>query len=224
MSLLLPLCYMISTAKLKKQVGFDYKITTIISFGLLVQTVAIFCKLMTEKSSFFFNAFTKMLPGAFTSFLVWICLKQTKVFSVICGFGTTLVFNFLYLYVLRVLPKSFTLGEGAVVMQGVTLFLFNAFLQLPSHYVSYESSTNELDTMKPVLQIGLLGIFVLISLIHLIPILQRWILFYPLLLSFVGLMIALPDPKMMPQIYVLIDFMMKDNERVIFLSFLRKIP
>lgn len=215
MGLLLPLCYMISTAKLGKQVGFDYKITTIISFGLLVQTVAIYCKLSTEKSSFLLNAFTKLLPGAFTSFLVWICLKQTEVFSMICGFGATLLYDFLYFYVLKCLPKSFTLGEGAVVMQGVTLFLFNAFLQLPSYFMRNEIVlTTELSTMKPVLQIGLLGILVLITLIHLIPLLQKWILFYPLLLAFIGLMIALPDPHNVPQIYILIDFMMKDNERV----------
>lgn len=214
MGFLLPLCYMISTGKLGKQVGFDYKITTIISFGLLVQTVAIYGKLVTEKSSFVFNVFTKLLPGTFTSFLVWICLKQTVVFSTICGFGTTLLYDFLYFYVLIKFPKSFTLGEGAIVMQGVTLFLFNAFLQLPSHYMTNAILTTELSTMKPILQIGMLGILVLIAMIHLIPLLQKWILFYPLLLSFIGLMIALPDPNNVPQIYTLIDFTMKNNERV----------
>uniref|UniRef100_A0A336KFT3 dolichol kinase n=1 Tax=Culicoides sonorensis TaxID=179676 RepID=A0A336KFT3_CULSO len=215
LSCLLPLCYMISTGKMYKQVGFDYKISTIICFGLMVQTVGIFIRLMSEKSSFIFNVFTKFLPGAFSSFLVWICLKQTEIFSMICGFGATLIYDFMYLYVMKVLPKSFTLGEGAIVMQGVTLFLFNAFLQLPSHYVKYETLIGELNIIKPVLQIGLLGLLIMIVMIHFDPLLRKWILFYPLLLSFVGLMIAIPDPKNVPQIYTLIDFMTKDNERML---------
>lgn len=215
MGFLLPLCYMISTAKLGKQVGFDYKITTIISFGLLLQTVAIYCKLFREKPSFLFNILTTSIPGIFTSFLVWICLKQTEVFSMICGIGTTLVYNFLYIYVLQKMPKSFTLGEGAVIVQGVTIFLFNAFLQLPSYYMKNEIvRTTELNTMKSILQIGMLGIFLLITITYMIPLLQNWILFYLLLLSFIGLMISIPDSHNVPQIYTLIDFMTKDNERV----------
>lgn len=215
MGVLLPFCYMVSTAKLGKQVTFDYKITTIISFGLLVQTVAWYLRLLTEKMSIAFNVLATLTPGIFTSFLVWICLKQTEFFSIICGIGTTLFYDFLYFYVLKRLPKSFTLGESAIVMQGITLFVFNAFLQLPSYYMKNGSiPTNELGTMKYILQIGLLGILILITMIHLVPLLQHWILFYPLILSFIALMISIPDAYNVPQIYTLIDFMTKDNERV----------
>lgn len=215
MGVLLPFCYMISTAKLGKQVTFDYKITTIISFGLLVQTFAWYIRLLTEKMSIAFNVLVTLTPGLFTSFLVWICLKQTVFFSIICGIGSTLFYDFLYSYVLKRLPKSFTLGEGAIVMQGITLFVFNAFLQLPSYYMKNGSiPTNELGTMKYILQIGMLGILILMTIIHLVPLLQNWILFYPLLLSFIALMISIPDAHNVPQIYTLIDFMTKDNERV----------
>lgn len=211
---LLPLTYMINTAKLNKQVDFDFKITTIISFGLMLQSTEIYCKLACERNSKILNALTKLLPGAFTSFLVWICLLQEVPFSMICGFGSCLLYDLLYVYLMKALPRSFTLGEAAVVTQGIVIFLFNAFLQLPSYWIGEEILEKEMDKMKPVLQIWLIGLMSLITLIHFIPLLRRPFLIYPLLILFAVIMIALPTPDRMPQIYCLINIIVRDNERV----------
>ncbi|XP_063696125.1 dolichol kinase [Culicoides brevitarsis] len=217
LSFLLPLCYIISLGKLEKQTFFDYKITTIISFGLFLQTLAIYYSLFTDRFNFISNGLLHLSPGLVSALLIWNCMRQNYVFSIVCGLCTTILYQALYYRVMKCLPRSFTLGEGAVVVQGLTLFLFNAFLQLPSIYYtgkSPQTQTTEMASMTPILQIGLIGILLLVIAIHFVPLLQKCVFFYPLLLSFIGLMIALPDSHGMPQVYSFVGFFIKDMERI----------
>lgn len=138
---LIPLSYMINTFNKGNVVHFDYKLTTIHAFGLLLQTVEIYFKLATDTRNVPLNILFKVMPGLFTSFLVWICLKQDIVFSILSGMSVLMLYNSLYFNVIRKLPKSFTLGEAAIVLQGTTLFLFNCFLQLPI-YLQSPPTTN----------------------------------------------------------------------------------
>lgn len=127
----------------------EYKISTIICFGLVLQTIEIFLKLVLDGINISIKFITKILPAACTVFLLWYCLKLNFTFCLGSAISTTFFYNFMYYYLLRACPKSFTLGEAAIVVQGFTLFLYNVFLQLPS--ISEPANLNQ--TLNLILQV-----------------------------------------------------------------------
>lgn len=63
--------------KHKPAVEFQYKISTIIAFGLFLQSLFIFYRLAsTKKFKASIRFLISVLPSAVTSFFIWICLKQ----------------------------------------------------------------------------------------------------------------------------------------------------
>lgn len=78
LSVLIPMAYMINTWKHTTSAHFEYKLSTIISFGLFLQSIEIFLKLANNRINNLLNISTKLLPGGLCSFLVWICLKQGR--------------------------------------------------------------------------------------------------------------------------------------------------
>ena len=146
---LLTCAYSISLLRNQKSIDLDYKLTTIISFGLFLQSLEIFLKLAFERIHLIFNIILKVIPGLLTASLIWFTLNQDIDFCLIHGICVTLIYNIIFIYVLKVLPKSFTLGEGSVVVQGFILFMYNCFLQLP---FMNSSETIERD-LKTVLQV-----------------------------------------------------------------------
>lgn len=128
--ILIPLAYMSNTWKHKSFVQFQGKVSTIIAFGLFLQTLVVLSQIRSNKSKSSSSKISLALPAAFTSFLIWICLNQGALFSLCCGTSTTLFYGWLYVYLLKVLPRSFTLGEASVVTQGFVLFLLNIGVRL----------------------------------------------------------------------------------------------
>ena len=160
----MPLSFLFNVWKHKKLPSFDYKLNSIIAFGLLIETILIFIKLHTDSNNSrnrLINFVKNVIPFLVTSFLIWICLKQTVLFSVTSGFFTTVAFNLFYFYLLKLLPKSFTLGEAAITAQSFILFFYNSSISLTN---SYDLKT--MAKMVRILQIGLffISIFLLITL------------------------------------------------------------
>lgn len=173
---LLPLSYMTNTWKHKTFVQFQGKVSTIIAFGLFLQTLVVLSQLRTNSASK--SKFLLSLPAAFTSFLIWICLNQglyaltsttppsplyqlsirsthflfvAAVFSLFCGTSALLFYGWLYVYLLRVLPQSFTFGEASVVAQGFVLFLLNVGLRL-FDFATYNTK-HDIDDITFILQV-----------------------------------------------------------------------
>lgn len=219
--ILIPLSYMINTFNKGNVVHFDYKLTTILAFGLFLQTVEIYLKLATDTRNVSLNILFKLIPGLFTSFLVWICLRQAIVFSLLCGLSVLMLYNSLYFIVIRKLPKSFSLGEAAIVIQGTTLFLFNCFLQLPIYSQSPPTTNmSKIHTILQVIkklnkteeiffkfklyfQIGLLGVLLLIGLTHYIKFIRNRFLFGFLVIIVSLFVLFIPIMDEPPLIFVL---------------------
>ncbi|XP_062556017.1 dolichol kinase [Armigeres subalbatus] len=197
--------------------SLDYKRSTILSFGLALQTVWIFISLRTRR---FQRPTGKLLYSCTsigtTSFLLWVCLKDNVVFvSVSAVLGITL-YNWIYFKMLKQLPKSFTLGEAAVVGQGVTIFAYYAFLQLPRAALDSGPSVNQ-DVMHLVLQIILTGIGTIITLCHILPFLRNTVWFY-LITIVIASGTALFPIFGKPTILLLFQFILSDTNRMLVIA------
>lgn len=114
----------------------------------MLQTIEIFFKLTLD--GFGLKFLMKLFPATVTVFLLWYCLKLEFFFCLISGVATTFFYNHLYFYILKKCPKSFTLGEVSIVIQGYTLFIYNCVLLLPS--ISEPANLNQ--TLNIILQVN----------------------------------------------------------------------
>ena len=148
------LSYMVNTWNSGRHPSFDYKLTTIITFGLFLQTLQIFLWLAGKIENTKIEFSLKLIPGALTSFLIWICLKQHTIFCILAAFVSLINYEILYFYILKRLPRCFTLGEACIVVQGFIIFSLNAFLQLPKNCwadeVTMLSDTIKINTILQV--------------------------------------------------------------------------
>lgn len=69
---------MTNTWKHKPLVQFQGKVSTIIAFGLFLQTLVVLSQIRTKKSKGSLSKILVSLPAIFTSFLIWICLNQGR--------------------------------------------------------------------------------------------------------------------------------------------------
>lgn len=158
--------------KHKSFVQFQGKVSTIVAFGLFLQTLLVLSQLRTNQPKRSSSKLVWSLPAAFTSFLIWICLNQgnfigcltqqlwktlshvptAAVFSIICGTSTLLLYSWLYAHMLKVLPQSFTFGEASVVGQGFVIFLLNAGLRLAGR--STYIAEHDIDDTTLMLQVN----------------------------------------------------------------------
>lgn len=116
--------------KHERALTFEYKLSAIVVFGLFLQTLEIWAqskKLIGRKMAFIL--FVKLIPAAITGSLLHVCLHQSIGFCAVSSLSSTIVYNGLFFYVLKRLPRSFTYGEVSIILQGFTLFLLNAFIR-----------------------------------------------------------------------------------------------
>ncbi|XP_037050266.1 dolichol kinase [Bradysia coprophila] len=209
---LIPLSYMANTWKHKSYVQFQGKVSTIVAFGLFLQTLVVLSQLRTNKPIGSSRKLLSSLPAAFTSFLIWICLNQAAVFSIVCGTSALLLYGSLYVHMLKVLPQSFTFGEASVVGQGFVLFLLNVGLRLSGH--STYSAKHDIDDVTLILQIGLVGVTFIVAATHFINIFRKDLWFY-VLVAIVSLTVSVFPIKGYPAVVVLFSFLFADSQRII---------
>lgn len=135
-------------------VTLNYRRSTIASFGLLLHSVCIFVSMRSGKCQHLAGRLLYILfsIGA-TSCLLMVCLKDNAIVCSVSGVLVVVLFDRIYFRLLRRLPKSFTLGEAAVVGQGFTIFAYYAFLQLPK-VVLNDKPSPDLNVMHLVLQVS----------------------------------------------------------------------
>lgn len=197
---------------MKNVASFDHKFSAILAFGLLLQTLGIYGRLLYDCKHL--RLATRVVPPAVTSYLVWNCLHQNVFFSAFTGTVFIFIYSFLYPYVLKRLPRSFTLGEAAIVAQAVVIFLASTFTYLPVAYNTLQA-VSEMDQIKPVLQVGLIHVLLIIFMLDMFPMLRNAGGAYPLLIYVVAFVAMLPSPAShTPQIVVLFDLLTKDPDRI----------
>lgn len=141
----------------------------------------------------------------------------------------TFVVEWTFCGLLYHLRKSFTIGEAAVVSQGLLLFLFNSLALdlstalLQPQLIRAEGVDEDIETvehgLRHIIQLGILMIFVLIGFMRALgERVQKLILFAPLL-TLIGLgVIAIPVTQPIPIIFIF-KFLFNDLNKVILLQF-----
>lgn len=132
-------------------------------------------------------------------------------FSLICGYLTCFIYNGIYIYILKSLPRSFTLGESFVVVQGFVIFIFNSLIKLP-HYWKYPPIT-AMQNMTVILQIGLLGVTFIVAVTHFVKYVRKTSIFYSMIGLVILIVMILPVTQDLP-IFVLLGFVFDNIERV----------
>jgi len=208
---LLPAAYGITALRMSKTASFDHKFTAILSFGLFLQSIGIFARILFEGKGL--RIATRVIPPSTTSFLVWFCLKQNVFFSAFTGSVFILLYGFLFTYLIRRLPKSFTLGEAAIVTQAVVLFLGNFFTYLPNVY-HHQMGGGEMEKIKPILLIGIAHVLLVIWLLDMFKVLRHSLGFYALIGYVLVFLVIVPTPHTQePQVLVLLEIFTKDIYR-----------
>jgi dolichol kinase len=126
--------------------------STIISFGLLLQSICQFVLLAQAEYKKTLAVSFKLLNASITSFLIWICLNQGIIFSTVSGVFVILLYSWLLFFSMQKLPRGFTLGEASIVCQGIVLFLFSCYIHLPFAWQNADlSPTDEFKAIQQVI-------------------------------------------------------------------------
>lgn len=132
---LIPLAYITSNIHSRKCAtvdNFEYQMLSVTSIGLCVQSL-IFYLYVNFQTGIIKKVFYLFVPGSITALLYYIYLHQTASVSLFWGLAVTLTYQFSYVRTLTLFPKSFSLGEAAVINHGFTLFLLNSIQQIPRY-------------------------------------------------------------------------------------------
>lgn len=209
-STLLFFAYLQTILRNPKTVQLNYELSTIILAGLTLQSFEIFLTFASEKIPLWMKIALKIVPSCVTSILMTQILDQEIIFTVITASVIMVMYNLTLMYTLKSMPRCFTFGEATIIIQGFTIFLFNCILNLPN--MNDASYIN--DQLNIILQLGLLGILVIIAVTHFIPIFRSWCLFY-LVLFFVTFTLCITTLHEKFAITILYDFIFNDIERII---------
>lgn len=177
---------------------------------MTLQSLGIFINFTFDQIRFIYKLTVKILPSIITATLLWIILGQKITFSIMTGFVVLQAYKQILFKLLQSMPKSFSFGEGTVVSQGLVIFLYNCFLQLPINM----TSTDLHQQLITILQLGLLGVMTLVLSVYYIPFFKNWQFFFPqLFIICTSLCLTIIDNKY--AITILWNFVFKDVERSI---------
>ncbi|CAD7087707.1 unnamed protein product [Hermetia illucens] len=214
--ILLPFAFIINNIRYpKSSSAFDYKMTTIVSFGLCLQSIYIFTCILESRSKLLRICLIS-IPGICTSLFIQIILNQTTAVSVIWGLTTTLTYNYVYFKLLKTLPRSFTYGEASVAAQGLILFLMNGFLRIP-HFVNNPPMTY-MGQMNAIMITALSCLIVTLVLLYILKPLRNPVAFYPLMVALAVAVCTVPVTRQVP-VVTLWNFIVSDLRRVAIIVF-----
>jgi hypothetical protein len=149
--LLIPFSYLINIGLHWKSVPFDYKISTIAAFGILLASIVQLISLTRPVCKKSTEIICSAVIALAVAFLMRICLKQGVVFSAISGASLIFLYSWLLLYLLQKCSHCFTMGEATIVCQGIVLFLFDCYVHLPYSWQNDKLSRSEV--FKSILQV-----------------------------------------------------------------------
>ncbi|XP_050071945.1 dolichol kinase [Anopheles maculipalpis] len=217
LGLLLPACYAATLWRPYQQdhqqhLPRDYKRTVLMTFGLLLQTLVIRGTLETRWNRHKAILLT-LLVIACSWGLFLVCLKENAVFAGVSGLLPVILYDKLYFTLLKTMPKSFSYGEAFIVAQGIVAFVYGTFLQLPPVILRPDAVYTEMQMIYFILQIGLLGILVLVWATYTFTWLRKTIPFWIALGTTSALVALFPIGKL-PAVTRLVLFFMNDMETI----------
>lgn len=187
---------------------FSYELSTVLLFGMFLQSLEVFYGLAQPDFKIVARICVGSTPWLVTSMLIWLLLDQNILFSIVTSFIVNFVYRCSYIYLLKSLPQTFTLGEGSVVSQALVIFLYNCYLKLP--FMTKVNSLNE--KLSLLLQLGMLGVLFIVITTRILTFFRKWIWFYPLLLTVIASVCMVPIQDS-PALYTLLNFTFSDLER-----------
>lgn len=190
-------------------VHLSYDLSTFLLLGTFLQTLEAFFTFAHDGTNFVVALIFKLVPSLVTSSLLHLVLNQEITFSIMTALIVMCVYRFTLIQSMKSLPLSFTFGEASIVTQGLVVFLYNCYLQLPF----LDQSKSPYEDLTRVLQVGLLGVCVITLATHFISVFKTCFMFYLLLLA-VSAAICIVPIKDKLAVTILINFIFNDIERV----------
>lgn len=217
LSFLLPLAYVVTSNRHQKcsNEGDLYLLLTIAAIGMLMQSLTFFACLAIAPGRCLKLLFA-LSPGLITHFLLQYWTQQTNGICLAVGFGATLGYQYVYVRVLKGFPKSCSLGEACILVQGIVLFVINGFFKIPIYFNSPPS--NEFGKIGAIMMGALLCLLVISWLIATFKILRNVLMFYFCMAVLVVAVCTIPVIKDLPIITV-IEFILSDKRRVYIVIF-----
>ncbi|CRK97670.1 CLUMA_CG011050, isoform D [Clunio marinus] len=208
--ILLFICFLQTILRNPATIQINYELLTVLLFGMSLQTISAIFIVYIEEIHFISKVITKLIPTVVVSLILNLVLKQDVLFSITTSFIVLTAYHFIYIFLMKSLPFSFTLGEAAVVAQGISLFLYNFYLKIPTlrEHQSPDQSINS------ILSIGIFGIIVIVLTVRIAPVFRKWPMFYLLLITITFMICIFPiDNKI--SFIILIDFITNDIDRIL---------
>ncbi|XP_055917151.1 dolichol kinase [Eupeodes corollae] len=218
LSCLVPLAFLVTNNRMQtcsKEDDNLFLIFTIVSMGMLMQSLAFFACLAVAPGRYL-KLFFALMPGTLTHFQLQYWTQQTYGVCLALGFGATLGYQYVYVRVLRGFPKSCTLGEACILVQGVVLFLINGFFRIPMFYKS--PPIEEFGKVSAIMTGALFCLLVVSWLLATFKVFRSLILFYLSMILLVLAVCVMPVTKVLPIITVF-QFIYSDLRRVYIVIF-----
>lgn len=214
LSILPVLCHSVNVwGRDKLPVDLAYKRSTILCFGLFLQSLVIFLSLRGRTSA---RSATKLLyltcTAGSTAFLFWVCLKDNVAIGLASATAGIVLYDLVYFRILRRMPKCFTLGEASIICQGFVVFLYNAFLKVPRLLLDGKAPPM-VNQLALIMQIIVLGACVVITLCHFIKLLRKTFLFWLLAIAVMGSATLFPIFGQ-PALIVVVQFILHEPQRM----------
>lgn len=217
LSCLLPLAFVVTNNRTRtcSSEGDFFLILTIVSIGMLMQSLTFFACLAIAPGRYL-KLFFALSPGVITHLQLQYWTQQTYGVCLAVGLGATLGYQYVYVRVLKGFPKTCSLGEASILVQGVVLFVINGFYKIPIYLNS--KPTDDFGQISAIMTGALLCLLVISWLIATFKILRGVVLFYITMIALVGAVCTIPVTKDLPIIAV-IQFILSDKRRVFIVLF-----
>lgn len=154
-----------------------------------------------------------LFPGIVITLCLGLLHDLPWITSAISGFLITALYQHVYISVLRGLPHTFTLGEAAILVQGLVLFVLNTLFRLYELCTSPSKDSNEFAQLNAIMLSALLSLLIVCVLLALVRALRKPVPFYLLMVLLVVAVTCAPVTKPLPLI-ALLGFLFRDQKRV----------
>lgn len=106
----------------------NYKIITIVSVALSIQTISFYIYLYLQAK--LYKWLIVFIPFISGTSIFKVFLNESWTWSLIWTLSSTIFYQRCYILVMRNMPMSFTYGEASIIVQGLLLFAINSVLVL----------------------------------------------------------------------------------------------
>lgn len=154
-----------------------------------------------------------LLPSIVISLCLGLLHDIPWITSAISGFVITALYQYVYISVLCGLPKTFTLGEAAILVQGLVLFVLNSLIRLYEFGTMPSKDSNEFAQLNALMISALLFLLLVCLALALVRPLRKPVPFYLLMVLLAVAVTCAPVTKPLPLI-ALLGFLFRDQKRV----------